>query len=120
MADAILARLQGGDKLGLVFPDDPIVVGWTNNRKIAQQWAGRLGLDEIPGRHFNFPVGTMFWARSEILEPLVALGLGWDDYPAEPLAHDGTMLHAIERLLPSIACMGGYRYAMTHVPGMSR
>jgi lipopolysaccharide biosynthesis protein len=62
----------------------------------------------------------MFWARQGALRSLYALGLQWHDYPAEPVGYDGTMLHAIERLLPQVCLANGYRYAVTHVPGHSR
>jgi lipopolysaccharide biosynthesis protein len=79
----------------------------------------RMGLADLP-RDFSFPVGTMFWARPAALAPLLALGLKWDDYPVEPLGYDGTMLHAMERLLPSVVVSRGYRCAVTHVPGVTR
>jgi lipopolysaccharide biosynthesis protein len=48
---------------------------------------------------------------------------GWsrrcEDYPPEPLPHDGTILHAIERLLPFVARHAGCRFATTHVPGVT-
>jgi lipopolysaccharide biosynthesis protein len=50
----------------------------------------------------------------------MALDLSWDDYPEEPLPEDGTMLHAIERLLPFIAEHEGYQIALTRVPGVNR
>jgi lipopolysaccharide biosynthesis protein len=62
------------------------------------------------------PVGTMFWARPEALAPLLRLGLTWDDYPLEPLPVDGTMLHALERLLVLVAEHAGYQYATTYLP----
>jgi lipopolysaccharide biosynthesis protein len=67
----------------------------------------------------DFPVGTMFWARSSALAPLLELGLTWDSYPKEPAPIDGTVLHAIERLLPSVVQHAGFRYATTHVPGVT-
>jgi lipopolysaccharide biosynthesis protein len=70
--------------------------------------------------YFDFPTGTMFWARTAALKPLFALGLRWDDYPREPAANDGTILNAIERLLPFVAAHAGYRFATTHVPGVTR
>ena len=69
---------------------------------------------------FNFPAGTMFWARTIALGPLFELGLSWDDYPAEPLPCDGSLLHAIERLLPCVAKNAGFRCVLTHVPGITR
>ena len=51
-------------------------------------------------KNLNFPVGTMFWCRSEKLSTLINMELTWNDYPKEPIPIDGTMLHAIERIIP--------------------
>ena len=97
MADKIISHMASDRSLGLVFPDDPSVIGWAGNGAPAASLADSLGLGELPKVHCNFPVGTMFWARTEALRPLVELDLGWDDYPSEPLPYDGTMLHALNR-----------------------
>ncbi len=120
MASTILARMADNEQLGLVFPDDPWVVDWSGNKAIAENLARRFDIRELPERHFNFPVGTMFWARVDALRPIFAGQFGWEDYPEEPLPYDGTMLHAIERLLPFVAQKTGYRLAMTNVPGITR
>ena len=120
MASIILERMAGDGGLGLVYPDDPNFVGWNANRGQAEELALQLGDVALPGEHFNFPVGTMFWARTQAIEPLLARQFTWDDYPEEPLPYDGTMLHAIERLLPAIASHRGYRQALAHVPGVTR
>jgi len=119
MADAIVGRLLADPGLGLVFPDDPHVVGWSGNRAHADELGARMGLPDFTDE-FNFPVGTMFWAKPAAIKPLIGLGLQWDDYPAEPLGYDGTMLHAMERLLPFVAASEGYRSAVSHVPGVTR
>jgi lipopolysaccharide biosynthesis protein len=61
----------------------------------------------------------MFWARPRALAPLFGLRLDWGDYPEEPVPIDGTMIHALERLLPFAAGHAGFRYATTHVPGVT-
>jgi lipopolysaccharide biosynthesis protein len=78
-----------------------------------------MGLQRPLLPFFNFPLGTMFWARPAALEPLFELGLDWNDYPAEPVPIDGTIMHALERLLPFVVQHRGYRYATTHVPGVT-
>ena len=103
MLDQIAARFITDSNLGMVFPDDPGCLGWTTNRAEAERLALDLDIKHLP-EAINFPVGTMFWARKGALKPLYELGLKWSDYPNEPLGYDGTMLHAIERLLPQI-CM---------------
>jgi lipopolysaccharide biosynthesis protein len=78
-----------------------------------------MGINGTLPPFFNFPIGTMFWARPKALAPLFSLRLQWNDYPEEPVAIDGTVLHALERLLPFTAAHAGYRYATTHVPGIT-
>ena len=119
MADRIVGEMAADSSLGLVFADDPNVIGWSKNWAHAYDLAARLGIGELPD-HFNFPVGTMFWARAAMLKPLVDLELDWKDYPEEPLAYDGTMLHAIERLIPLVAESVGFRCIVTNVEGVSR
>ena len=62
----------------------------------------------------------MFWSRKGALTPLYDLKLSSNDYPREPLGYDRTMLNAIEKLLPFVAESQGFRYGLTHVPGVSR
>ncbi|MDH4316863.1 MAG: glycosyltransferase [Desulfobulbaceae bacterium] len=120
MGKTILNRFASDDKLGLVYPDDPHIFGWTENNSIAKELAQELKVSELPERFFNFPLGTMFWAKTKAIKPLFTHGFSWDDYPEEPLPYDGTILHAIERLIPSVAKSTGYKEALTNVPGVTR
>ncbi|HYU77536.1 MAG TPA: rhamnan synthesis F family protein [Vicinamibacterales bacterium] len=120
MMDLILARFAEDEGLGIVFPDDPHLSDWDDNHEIAADLATRMGIEAPLPPYFDFPIGTMFWARTKALAPLVGLGLEWSDYPVEPVPRDGTILHAIERLLPFAARHAGYEYATTHVPGVTR
>ena len=55
-----------------------------------------------------YSVGTMFWYRPLALRSLFNLKLSSDDFPDEPLGFDGTVPHAIERIL-KVACeVDGY------------
>jgi lipopolysaccharide biosynthesis protein len=119
MMDIIARRFCDDEGLGIVFPDDPHLSDWDYNRDIAERLAARMGINGTLPPFFNFPIGTMFWARPRALAPLFSLGLQWNDYPEEPLAIDGTILHAVERLLPFSAAHAGYRYATTHVDGIT-
>jgi glycosyltransferase involved in cell wall biosynthesis len=120
MVDLVLDRFASEPALGLVFPEDPNLTGWCLDREIARDLARRMDpAMQIP-QSIDFPIGTMFWARPAALKPLFDLRLGWDDYPEEPVPIDGTMLHALERLLPVIATHSGFGWATTHVPGVTR
>ncbi len=120
MMDVILGRFARNLKLGLVFPCDPNTLGWTLNRPHAIALLERMGIvTELPQELF-FPMGTMFWARTDAIAPLLEIDLAWSDYPFEPVAYDGTILHAIERLFPVVAQHRGFEIAGTYVPGVTR
>jgi glycosyltransferase involved in cell wall biosynthesis len=119
MADIILNAMAQDERIGMVFPDDPHVLSWDKNRSYGDDLGKRLKLPVL-SEEINFPIGTMFWSRVSALEALFNLNLSWDDYPQEPLPADGSMLHAIERLLPSIVIASGRTIAVTNVPGVSR
>ncbi|MDR7123302.1 rhamnan synthesis F family protein [Pseudotabrizicola sp. 4114] len=119
MLDRVVNAFASDPTLGVVFPSDPHVFAWTRNRDHAARLADRMGLGDLPDA-FDFPIGTMFWMRSEALRPFVDLNLGWTDYPIEPIAIDGTMLHALERLFGVAPVLQGYRAAVTSVTGVTR
>ncbi|MGY6635321.1 MAG: rhamnan synthesis F family protein [Alkalilacustris sp.] len=119
MLDRILERLSRDADLGLVYPADPHLIGWTNNLRQAKALAGAMGHEKLP-HNFGFPIGTMFWMRSAALRPFIELGLRWQDYPSEPLDIDGTSLHALERLFGVVPVLNGWTAAVTHTPGITR
>lgn len=112
MMDSVLAAFAARPRLGLVHPEDPRVFGWGANRAAARWVLARTGHVKPP-EAFNFPVGTMFWMRAAALAPFVDLELDWRDYPAEPLANDGTLLHALERLFGVVPRMDGWDTEVT-------
>ncbi|MHB8414576.1 MAG: rhamnan synthesis F family protein [Acidiferrobacteraceae bacterium] len=120
MMDRIIAQFEQEAELGLVFPSDPHIMGWSANRTLGTLLLERMGYASPLPDDFDFPVGTMFWVRVDALRPLLTLALGWHDYPPEPLPYDGTILHALERVFPFAAQLAGFSYSVTHVPGISR
>lgn len=64
--------------------------------------AARLGFDVEAG-DYRFPAGTMFWVRGSVLAELRKLNLALDDFEPEAGQLDGTLAHAIERLMPVLA-----------------
>ena len=120
MVDLVQAAFAQDEGLGLVFAEDSHLCGWDDNRACAEQLARRMRLAAPLPNHFDFPIGTMFWARPAALKPLFDLGLTWGDYPEEPLPIDGSILHALERLPPFAADKAGFRYATTYVRNWAR
>ena len=119
MTDRILAEMKNNSSIGMVFPDDPYIVGWDSNREFAEPIAKKMGIVMLP-ENFIFPVGTMFWARTAALKPLLDLNSQWNNYPEEPIPYDGTLLHAIERLFSLVLQLNTYRCVTTNVPGIIR
>jgi lipopolysaccharide biosynthesis protein len=94
-------------------------VGWGKNEAVAQALAltfdPPLSLPKFP----VFPLGTMFWVRAAAMVPLWRRGFGATDFPDEPLPNDGTILHALERALPSVCEAAGYTWATVYRRGAS-
>jgi hypothetical protein len=121
MMDGILDKMASDPLIGIIYPDDPGCFGWEGNYAYGENLLKRMGF-QSPDKDasMNFPVGTMFWARSAALKPLIDLNLQWDDYPEEPIPIDGSMLHALERIFGILPGLAGYRTVVTRVEGVPR
>ncbi len=121
MIDRLVAEMTADKGIVMAFPDDPNEVGWQSNETIAKEWAERLGLKHPLPKYFLFPIGNMFWARAEVISPLLKLDLDWNDYPEEPLPYDGTLLHTLERLIGLLGRRGPNGFVATlHTPRVKR
>ena len=99
-------------RLGLLTPPPPyngvlfITFGfeWGPNFLATKELADRIGLKVDINQNFEpvAPLGTMFWFRPQALKALFAMDWKYSDFPSEPNATDGTLLHAIERIYPYI------------------
>lgn len=118
MVDAMAQAFTGDASLGLLFAEDPHIVGWNGSRELAKDLARRMDIAADLPDFLDYPVGNMFWARAAALQPLLKLSLSWDD-PSEPLPGDGILLHALERLMPMVVGSGGYSVGGLRVPGTS-
>jgi hypothetical protein len=114
----IRSSFQGDDQLGLLIPQvcEPMreYVNWGSNFSIAASIWQRLAPD-LPLRGdapLVFPVGMMFWFRPRALLGLRNLMLQLQPLPAEPLPLDGTILHALERLVAHGCEAAGFQWRM--------
>ncbi len=64
--------------------------------------------EDILSHKFLFPAGTMFWFKPAALKGLLDIGWGLNDFPTEAGQLDGTMAHAIERMVGLITNTNGY------------
>lgn len=118
----LLGVLQAAPDLGLVYPEThaslpPWAHTWLSNASIGHALCARLGLGWDGTGYFDYPAGSMFWARVDALRPLFELRLSLDEFPAEQGQIDGTLQHAIERLFALIARDRGYRIGVLPADG---
>lgn len=89
----------------IVYPDgqkhymkDPS--GWADNYAQAKTiLRDYLDIDIENFPVVEFPEGSMFWARNDAIAKLLNMPLEWDDFPEEPISTDGTLAHALERII---------------------
>ena len=66
------------------------------------------------------PYGDFFWVRSAAIKPLFNKNWTYDDLPEEPIAVDGTILHALERIIPFCIQSAGYYTSWINSPSTQR
>ena len=97
---------------GLIYPDiqeevPTIAYSWLANEGLGRQLFKEYDLGDMPSV-FNYPAGSFFWARSDALRPLLEHGYTYEDFPREQGQTDGTLAHALERILPFVSRKQGY------------
>ncbi|WP_413891186.1 rhamnan synthesis F family protein [Candidatus Aalborgicola defluviihabitans] len=113
----IFALLAEPTRVGLIYPQNysklPYWANtWLSNKPLARSWCQRLGIDDMPNGYFDYPAGSMFWARTKALKPLFDAGLTLDDFPMETGQQDATPAHCLERLFALTANRSGYKTAI--------
>jgi glycosyltransferase involved in cell wall biosynthesis len=117
MIDLVVSVFEANPRIGLLMAEDPHLVGWDANRTVAEDLARKMKMSTPLADFFDFPFGRMFWCRPDALRPIFELAINWNEYPPEPLPYNGTILHAIERLLPFAVEKAGFTTAGLRVPG---
>ncbi len=113
----ILDLFDKEPQLGIVMP--PVVhIGyptlghsWFINLELTKKWAKKMGIDTIFDASTPLaPYGTMYWSRPMALRKLT--GYKWkpqlQDFEFEIGEVDGTLPHALERLIVYAAMDSGY------------
>jgi hypothetical protein len=88
--------------IGMIAPKHfpPVLpsVGWGYNMRFIRTIGAGIGLALDRNSPVDFPSGSMFWARTEALKPLLGCGFSLSDFPDEEGQNDETLAHAIERM----------------------
>lgn len=98
----IFSQIGNASSVGMIYPDTYSGLpywahSWLQNRGIALTLGKRLGIDIRQLNYVDAPIGSMFWAQSDALKPLLDLRLDYSDFPEEMGQADGTLQHTIER-----------------------
>lgn len=103
------------DRIGMVFPQHffPLRnhLAWGPNFESTLALLAPLGVTVEPDAYLECPSGSMFWCRTEALQPLLSLNLTFDSFPDEQGQTDGTLAHAIERAFLYSLEGAGYKWA---------
>ena len=111
-AQRILQTFQVQPTLGMVVPDGHLLslcAYWGANAGNVQSLCRRMGIGEIDPGTAAFPAGSMFYARLEALRPLLDTSLEVFEFEPETGQQDGTMAHAVERVLGLCVQTAGMR-----------
>lgn len=120
---SIIKLFEKNDRLGILTPPVPALGGGYLTELVGNEWtccyqktkelAEILSL-KVPmsPQKQPFALATAFWCRPAALKPLFEYPWRYEDFPEEPLASDGTLNHAIERIIIYVAQSEGYYTAM--------
>ncbi len=113
--ELIVAKLKNDEKLGLLTPTNSTIELSTpdvhvDNTKWLNILLTRLGKPEYIGIYpFSFPAGSMYWAKIDALQLLLdANTFSLDEFELEAGQLDGTLAHAVERIITLVATQRGY------------
>ncbi len=82
---------------------------WTTCFPKTKELADELGLKvSLCEEKQPFALSNAFWCRTAALKKLFEKEWKFDEFDEEPLAEDGTLNHAIERIYPYVAQDAGY------------
>lgn len=115
----LLNILHSDEKIGVYYPVSFwMMPSWVNhvtkNKSFLIDWNRRFNLIESSD-FLAYPVGGMFWFKPKALAQLFDSDFSYDDFPEEPLPNDGSMLHALERVIGGLASKNGFEQLFYNV-----
>jgi lipopolysaccharide biosynthesis protein len=111
---AVVEQLRLDSSIGLMAPAGSIVpatLHLADNVRWMTYLAALLGHDPATILTSSFVAGTMMIGRVAALRRLLDLGLTVESFEVESGQLDGTLAHAIERMLGILCTLGGFEIA---------
>lgn len=114
----ILKLFEDNPRIGMLVPFNLLYANfrelygseWGENYEGTCQFLKENNID-VPISHDVPPVcpmGAMFWIRPKSMNKLLDKNWEYEDFPAEPLPLDGSLIHIIERAYPYFVQAEGY------------
>lgn len=110
----IFSLFQSDPNTGIIYPQNYEHLPywgntWLSNKASGSEMCRRMGIKDVPEGYFDYPAGSMFWARSKAIHKLFSAGINLADFPPEAGQTDGSLAHCVERLLVLVARHAGYK-----------
>ena len=108
----IIYTFEKKDNIGILVPPHLIsekinqiyTNQWCNDYELTVKLSNELNLKcDIDKDKSPITLGTVFWARTIALKKLLNKKWKYEDFDEEPLADDGTISHAVERIFAFVA-----------------
>ena len=106
--------------IALPYPNIDILQIWLN-KNIPVMGSNQDSIDYLVKEIFKddiltfersdlvFSVGTMFWYKPKALNRLISYPFDYTQFPEEPIGLDGTLAHAIERIVGYVVIREGFK-----------
>jgi lipopolysaccharide biosynthesis protein len=113
VVDRIVAKFEGSPAIDMIgsrrflLPNEwkDEEAAWGENKAAVLDLLATMGIETNAPLHFI--AGTMFWVRRSALERLRLLDLPLSSFPPEDGQQDGTLQHALERVLGMMCNIAG-------------
>ncbi len=110
----IFSMFRDDPTVGIIYPQNYEHLPywgntWLSNRALGARMCRQMGINDVPEGYFDYPAGSMFWARSQAIQHLFSADIRLTDFPQEAGQTDGSLAHCVERLLVLAATHAGYK-----------
>lgn len=109
----IFYQFETVDNVALIYPETYPALPywghtWLSNDLSRIDLMEKIGFYDVEfDNYVDFPMGTMFWARTDSIIKFFLAGIKTTDFPKEMGQLDGTIAHAFERCLGAVVKLEG-------------
>ena len=112
----ILTDFEINSKLGIIFPETfyKVLINYDNEVTKSDKFYMNFLIKKLSksfriGNNFEFPVGNMFWAKTDSIHQIFGFKLK-NIFPKEKKQIDGAIMHGIERIWLFLVKFNGYYF----------